>query len=184
MNRKSKSNIVSHFTYKILLIYLFLLVGISSFSLFGATSLDTKSIFLNTSVEAASEFYLTDLNNAPLGNNVSVALGQTYSNIRYHFSYSGSNQIKVTISSSNYGSNSMRMKHDGANLYIPYTMRFDYNGQASGGMSNVTHGVAKDLSKVSGSYADVYGNIEIIPTAGSYISGSYSDTITINITGL
>ncbi len=131
-------------------------------------------LILNTAVPSVNEFII--LENSP----VALTLG-TPKSIGY--TYQGSSQIYLTITSSNPSpQNQTRMKHTELAYYIPYNMTFDYDGAGPQGQTTVYSGFKKILGGFNSGY-NLAGTF-VLTTAGSenYLEGDYVDTITFTFT--
>jgi len=160
----------------------FLLTLGSLASLPAETMLHYDYLYLNTTIESNSSFII---NGADANNNVALTLGEPSPPLSYTFTYTGTNIVSITISSANALGAQMRLKHLEADAFIPYGMRFDYDGQGPASPQAVSSGIAGDLVKYNGVYENLQGSIEFItPADDIYLAGDYKDTITFSFTGI
>ncbi|MDD3823849.1 MAG: hypothetical protein PHR90_07025 [Sphaerochaetaceae bacterium] len=164
----------------VILIIMILLFGVSG--LYAETLLSTDYLYLNTNIPSNSSFII---NGADPDNNVVLTLGQPSPPLSYVFTYTGTNIVSITITSSNGTGSQMRLKHLEADAYIPYQMKFDYDGQGLLPAETVVNGTARDLVKYNGNYNELSGGIQFItPSDDSYLAGDYKDTITFSFVGI
>lgn len=167
----------------LMLLMVGVLLIINTFNIHAAeTLLSTDYLYLNTNIPANSSFVI---NGADPDNNIVLTLGQSSPPLSYTFTYTGTNTVSITITSTNGSGSQMRLKHLEADAYIPYEMKFDYDGPGVLQPESVINGVARDLVKYEDSYNAVQGDIQFItPSDDSYLAGDYKDTITFSFVGI
>lgn len=166
---------------KLVLFLVFLLIATLS-PVAAETTLHYDYLYLNTTIESTSNFII---NGADANNNVALTLGSPSPPISYTFTYTGTNAVFIKISSANALGTQMRLKHLDADAFIPYEMRFDYDGQGLQTPQTVVSGVERELVKYNNTYENLQGAIQFItPSDEIYLAGDYKDTITFSFTGI
>lgn len=162
-------------------LFFFVLLVIFPFTVTSATLLRDGYIYLNTSVQSSGSFEIYGIG---VNNSVEIPFKGSSSGIYYTLTSTSTDTLKIKITSL-YGSGStMRLKRSGAENYLTYTLKFDYDGQGSLQPTPVTNGATANIVKFQNSYDLLVGDIIIDTSGSSGIAGTYTDTITFEIIGL
>ena len=140
------------------------------------TLLDSDYLYLNTDIPIISEFTIAETA-------VIITLGTPYP-IGYTFTSNGDQNIYLSVSSANGLGSQMRLKHLEVDVYIPYSMTFDFDGAGPAGQTPIANATQVPFDGYDNGY-NLQGTFVIVtPAAELYLAGDYQDTITFTFTGL
>jgi hypothetical protein len=137
---------------------------------FGFALADPVYIMLNTVIAPFSSLTINSGNPT-----VTVTVGQPTT---VPYAFSGNELVDISITSDN----DMNLVHiDVPNVYIPYSIAFDYDGEGPQEHVAVSNGVPTPLVDTNGVY-NLVGDFIITVEDGFYLEGEYRDIITFAIT--